>query len=57
MVVTTICDNIRVSLHGRTVTELLGDKSCLKNVHSALQLHGSMDMHIEFEEIAILELK
>ncbi|MEM7314550.1 MAG: DUF1080 domain-containing protein [Planctomycetota bacterium] len=56
-VVTAIGDDITVSLNGKTVTELLGDKACLKRGHIALQLHGGMDMHVEFKDIAILELK
>lgn len=56
MTVTAINDDITVSLNGLTVTELLGDKDCLKKGHIALQLHGSMDMHVEFKDIAILEL-
>ncbi len=48
---------ITVSINGTTVTELLGDTKCLKNGHIALQLHGSMDMHVEFKDIAVLELK
>ena len=57
MTVTAIGDNITVSINGTTVTELLGDTKCLKNGHIALQLHGSMDMHVEFKDIAVLELK
>lgn len=57
MVVTAIGNDITVSLNGKTVTELLGDKACLKKGHIALQLHGGMDMHVEFKDIAILELK
>ena len=55
--VTAINDDITVSLNGVTVTELLGDKECLKKGHIALQLHGGTDMHVEFKDIAILELK
>ena len=54
--VTAINNDITVSLNGVTVTELLGDKECLKRGHIALQLHGSTDMHVEFKDIAILEL-
>lgn len=55
--VTAIGDDITVSLNGITVTELLGDKKSLKQGHIALQLHGNMDMHVEFKDIAILELQ
>jgi hypothetical protein len=54
--VTAIDDDITVSINGVTVTELLGDKECLKEGHIALQLHGGSDMHVEFKDIAILEL-
>ncbi|MCR9202091.1 MAG: DUF1080 domain-containing protein [Planctomycetaceae bacterium] len=56
MVVTAIGDDMTVSLNGVTVTELLGDSLCQKSGHIALQLHGGMDMHVEFKDIAILEL-
>ena len=49
-------DDITVSLNGVVVTELLGDTKCLKEGHIALQLHGSQDMHVEFKDLAILEL-
>ena len=57
MTVTAIGDNITVSINGTTVTELLGDTKCLKKGHIALQLHGSMDMHVEFKDIAVLKIK
>ena len=57
MTITAIGDDITVSINGTTVTELLGDTKCIKKGHIALQLHGSMDMHVEFKDIAILELK
>ena len=56
MVVTAINDDITVSINGKTVTELVGDKGCLKKGYVALQLHGGTDMHVEFKDIAILEL-
>ncbi len=56
MTVTAIKDDITVSINGVMVTELIGDKACLKNGHIALQLHGGTDMHVEFKDIAILEL-
>lgn len=56
LLVTAIGNDITVSLNGVTVTELLGDKKCLKEGHIALQLHGGMDMHVQFKDLAILEL-
>lgn len=56
MTVTAINNDMTVSLNGTTVTELLGDEQCLKKGHVALQLHGGIDMHVEFKDIAILEL-
>jgi hypothetical protein len=55
--VSAIGDDITVSLNGVTVTELLADTQCQKEGHIALQLHGGEDMHIEFKDIAILELQ
>lgn len=57
IVVTAIDDDITVSLNGVMVTELLGDHDCLKTGHIALQLHGGTDMHVEFKDLAILELE
>lgn len=54
--VTAIGDDMTVSLNGVTVTELLADSPCQKSGHIALQLHGGMDMHVEFKDIAILEI-
>lgn len=54
--VTAINDDITVSLNGVTTTELFADKGCLKKGHIALQLHGGTEMHVEFKDIAILEL-
>lgn len=56
IIVTAIGDDLTVSLNGITVTELLGDKKCLKEGHLALQLHGSQDMRVQFKDLAILEL-
>lgn len=56
LLVTAIGDDITVSLNGVTVTELLGDEKCLKEGHIALQLHGGMDMDVQFKDLAILEL-
>ena len=56
ILVTAIGDDITVSLNGTVVTELLGDAKCRKEGHIALQLHGGMDMHVEFKDLAILEL-
>lgn len=56
LVVTAVGNDITVSLNGVTVTELLGDEKCLKEGHIALQLHGGQDMHVQFKDIAILEL-
>ncbi|BDS06640.1 hypothetical protein NT6N_16800 [Oceaniferula spumae] len=54
--VTAIGDDITVSLNGVVVTELLGDKKCLKQGHIALQLHSKQEMHVEFKDLAIFEL-
>ena len=54
--VTAIDDDVTVSLNGTTVTELLGDKESLKKGRIALQLHGGQNMHVEFKDIAVLEL-
>ena len=54
--VTAIDDDVTVSLNGTTVTELLGDKESLKKGRIALQLHGGQKMHVEFKDIAVLEL-
>ena len=56
MLVTAIGHDVTVSINGKTVTELIGDKLSLKEGHIALQLHGGMDMYVEFKDIAILEL-
>ena len=56
MTITAINEDTTVSLNGTTVTELLGDKDSLKEGHIALQLHGGIDMHVEFKDIEILEL-
>ncbi len=56
LLVTAIGDDITVSLNGVLVTELLGDKKCLKEGHIALQLHGGQDMHVEFKDLAIIVL-
>ena len=56
IIVTAIGDDITVSLNGVTVTELLGDTECQKEGHIALQLHGGTNMHVEFKDIAILNL-
>ena len=56
MMVTAIEDDVTVSLNGVTVTELLGDEKSLKRGHIALQLHGGMDMDVEFKDIAVLPL-
>ena len=56
MMVTAIGEDTTVSLNGTTVTEMLGDTECLKDGHIALQLHGGIDMHVEFKDIAILEI-
>ncbi len=56
LLVTAIGDDITVSLNGVKVTELLGDKKCLKEGHIALQLHGGQDMKVQFKDLAILEL-
>ncbi len=54
--VTAIDDDVTVSLNGTTVTELLGDKESLKKGRIALQLHGGQNMHVEFKDIAVLNL-
>lgn len=56
IMVTAIGDDLTVSLNGVMVTELLGDEKCLKEGHIALQLHGGQDMHVQFKDIAIMEL-
>ena len=56
LLVTAIGDDLTVSLNGVTVTELLGDKKCLKEGHLALQLHGGQDMRVQFKDLAIMEL-
>lgn len=56
LLVTAIGDDITVSLNGVKVTELLGDKKCLKEGHIALQLHGGQDMKVQFKDLTILEL-
>jgi len=57
ILVTAIGDDITVSLNGVVVTELLDDGECLKEGHVALQLHGNMDMRVEFKDLEILELR
>ena len=56
LLVTAIGDDLTVSLNGVTVTELPGDKKCLKEGHLALQLHGGQDMRVQFKDLAIMEL-
>ena len=56
LLVTAVGDDITVSLNGVKVTELLGDKKCLKEGHIALQLHGGQDMKVQFKDLAIMEL-
>ena len=56
LLVTAVGDDITVSLNGVKVTELLGDKKCLKEGHIALQLHGGQDMKVQFKDLTILEL-
>lgn len=56
LLVSAIGDDITVSLNGVMVTELPGDSKCLKEGHIALQLHGGMEMKVEFKDLAILEL-
>ena len=56
LLVTAVGDDITVSLNGVRVTELLGDKKCLKEGHIALQLHGGQDMKVQFKDLAIMEL-
>ena len=56
LLVTAVGDDITVSLNGVEVTELLGDKKCLKEGHIALQLHGGQDMKVQFKDLAIMEL-
>ncbi|WP_165788872.1 3-keto-disaccharide hydrolase [Rubritalea profundi] len=55
--VSAIGDDITVSLNGLTVTELLADTQCQKEGRIALQLHGGEDMHVEFKDLALLEIK
>ena len=56
LLVTAVGDDITVSLNGVKVTELLGDKKCLKEGHIALQLHGGQDMRVQFKDLSIMEL-
>ena len=56
LLVTAVGDDITVFLNGVKVTELLGDKKCLKEGHIALQLHGGQDMKVQFKDLAIMEL-
>ena len=56
LLVTAVGDDITVSLNGVRVTELLGDKKCLKEGHIALQLHGGQDMRVQFKDLSIMEL-
>ena len=56
LLVTAGGDDITVSLNGVKVTELLGDKKCLKEGHIALQLHGGQDMRVQFKDRSIMEL-
>lgn len=56
LLVTAVGDDITVSLNGVKVTELLGDKKCLKEGHIALQLHGGQNMMVHFKDLAIMEL-
>lgn len=49
-------DDITVSLNGVTVSQVLGDKKCSKEGHICLQLHAGNEMHVEYKDIAILEL-
>jgi len=57
MTITAVGDDITVSLNGLVVTELLGDKKCLKQGHIALQLHSGQEMYVEFKDISVMELK
>ena len=56
LLITAVGDDITVSLNGVRVTELLGDKKCLKEGHIALQLHGGQDMRVQFKDLSIMEL-
>ena len=56
LLITAVGDDIAVSLNGVRVTELLGDKKCLKEGHIALQLHGGQDMRVQFKDLSIMEL-
>ena len=54
--VTAINNDLTVSLNGTTVSQLVNDEACLKKGRVALQLHGGQTMHVEFKDIAVLEL-
>lgn len=56
ILVTAIGDDLTVSLNGVLVTELLNDTKGRKEGHIALQLHGGMDMKVEFRDLAVFEL-
>jgi hypothetical protein len=47
--------HIVVTLNGKKTAELFNDPGRSQG-HIALQLHGGMDMHVLFKEIAIREL-
>jgi hypothetical protein len=48
-------DHIIVHVNGKKTAELFNDPGRKKG-HIALQLHGSMDMHVLFKSVRIREL-
>ena len=56
ILITATGKDITVSLNGITVTQLPNDEKGRTEGHIALQLHGGMDMHVEFKNIDIFPL-
>ena len=54
--VTAIGDDLTVSLNGVPVVTLPDDAKGRKKGRIALQLHGGMDMHVEFRNLFVLPL-
>jgi hypothetical protein len=47
--------NVVVTVNGKKTAELTNDTGRSRG-HIALQLHGSMDMHVMFKDVRIREL-
>ena len=56
ILITASGKDITVSLNGVTVSKLPNDEKGRTEGHIALQLHGGMDMHVEFKDIDIFQL-